>query len=189
MLWAEHSWRRILKCLAFADHAERRSVTGIIVIDPSPRIPSSHHPNPNTQCVQIIVSLCIDSFCWEEEPKLSSDSPKLRPTGMRGAAQSWLSREPAPRPHLLQTGLRCVISAISLGSCCPSLSTPCRPSGARTYFESLEVARPSLSVMASHGSCRGALRMSARLVTASAASTTVCQAGGLCGPSGYNLFS
>lgn len=188
MFWAEHSWRRKLKCLAFVDHAER-SVTGIIVIDTSPRIPSSHHPNPNTQCVQNIVSLCVDSICWEEEPKLSSDSPKLRPTGMRGAAQSWLSREPAPCPHLLQARLGCVISAISLGSCCPSLSTPCRPLGARTYFKSLEVARPSLSIMASPGSCRGALRMSAHLVTAYIASTTVCQAGGLCSLSVYNLFS
>lgn len=79
-----------------------------------------------------------------------------------------------------------MIPATSLGSCCPSLSTPSRPLGARTYFGSLEVAQPSLSVTASCGTCLGAMRMSAGLVTGFAANIALCQAGGLGGLSGYN---
>ena len=88
-----------------------------------------------------------------------------------------------------QAGVSCVISAISWGSCCPSLSPPSRPLGTRNYFKSLEGARPSLSITASHGTCRGAMRMSDCLVTGFSANKTLWQAGGLCGLSGYNVFS
>lgn len=88
-----------------------------------------------------------------------------------------------------EAGVGCVISGTSWGSCCASLSTPSRCLGTRNYFKSLEGARPSLSITAPHGTCEGAMRMSACLVTGFSANKTLWQGRGIVRPVWPQLFS
>ena len=97
------------------------------------------------------------------------DPRRFRTTGVTGAAQRWFFREPALIPPLLWEGLGCMVST-TFSNLDFTLSSPL---GARTYSQSPEVARPSLSIRASHETAFRAIRMSACLVTGFVANKTL----------------